>query len=292
MAIVFTCACGRKLQVADKLAGKKGKCPQCGTVLAIPMESEAIPEEPVVLETGEEIPTEPCPHCKEPIVVGAVFCTKCGTDLRTGQKHVVSGEAGTGYDMFKLWPDVFGKPAHAVGVIVDSPLNADNFVRALVLLVIGLAGFTLFWVLDASPGQEIVLKATATRWFFFPGFFIVGILVLVVDAVMCSLAGKHFGSTGTSLAQTVMALIMTSAVYGFVCLGLGLVIHFAYKPGDLTTQIIAVATLAWSAWLTTSVIYRAYDTSQPIAIIFGVSAAAAKGFLIFGAMWLMASKQH
>ena len=294
MAIVFTCECGRKLQVAEKLAGKKGKCPQCGAVLMIPMESEIVPEEPAgAAEETEKVPTEPCPHCQVSIPVGSVFCTKCGTDLRTGQKHGTRGEEGAGYDMLKLWPDVFTKAERAVGVVVDTPLNAENFVRALGLLAVGLLGFMFLWTLNASHGT-IKMAPNLTRLIFFPGFFLAGFLVLVVDAVMVSLAGRHFGSTGTSLAKSVMALMMTNAVYGFVHLLLGLVLYFGsdiVPAKELLAQIGPWALLAWTIWLTMCVIHRAYDTSQGIAVMFGLGTAALKGFVIISAVWLMTPKK-
>jgi RsiW-degrading membrane proteinase PrsW (M82 family) len=36
MAISFVCECGKVLRARDEVAGKKAKCPQCGTVLLIP----------------------------------------------------------------------------------------------------------------------------------------------------------------------------------------------------------------------------------------------------------------
>jgi hypothetical protein len=36
MAISLTCECGKKLGVKDEMAGKKVKCPGCGTVLTVP----------------------------------------------------------------------------------------------------------------------------------------------------------------------------------------------------------------------------------------------------------------
>jgi hypothetical protein len=36
MPIQFRCGCGRKLQAADALAGRKTRCPQCQAVLEIP----------------------------------------------------------------------------------------------------------------------------------------------------------------------------------------------------------------------------------------------------------------
>ena len=41
MSITFQCDCGKKLQVADHYAGKKGRCPSCGATLDIPDESNA-----------------------------------------------------------------------------------------------------------------------------------------------------------------------------------------------------------------------------------------------------------
>jgi hypothetical protein len=43
MAIAFQCECGKQLQVRDELAGKKARCPGCGTVLAVPSPREESP---------------------------------------------------------------------------------------------------------------------------------------------------------------------------------------------------------------------------------------------------------
>ena len=36
MAIAFACACGKSLHAKDELAGKKTRCPGCGSILTIP----------------------------------------------------------------------------------------------------------------------------------------------------------------------------------------------------------------------------------------------------------------
>jgi RsiW-degrading membrane proteinase PrsW (M82 family) len=36
MAIAFSCKCGRPLKARDELAGKRARCPQCGTIMEIP----------------------------------------------------------------------------------------------------------------------------------------------------------------------------------------------------------------------------------------------------------------
>ena len=48
MAIAFVCACGKSLHAKDELAGKKTKCPACGSILTIPaLERAAADEEEV-----------------------------------------------------------------------------------------------------------------------------------------------------------------------------------------------------------------------------------------------------
>ena len=112
----------------------------------------------------------------------------------------------------------------------------------------------------------------------------------VVDAVMASVAGRHFGSTGTSLAQTVMALLMTNAVFGLVSLVLAILIIYGKSiipASDLVAGISPWLLLIWAAWLTMTVVYRAYDVSQALSAMFGVGASALKGFVIFGTMSLL-----
>src|SRR5262245_58158211 len=51
MAIVFHCACGKRMQAREEFAGRKLKCGQCGTVVVIPnaakAEAPALPPPPV-----------------------------------------------------------------------------------------------------------------------------------------------------------------------------------------------------------------------------------------------------
>src|SRR5262245_15634445 len=47
MPVSFTCPCSKKLRIPDELAGKKVRCPGCGTTLRVPaqevVESPAAP---------------------------------------------------------------------------------------------------------------------------------------------------------------------------------------------------------------------------------------------------------
>src|SRR5262245_19171110 len=54
--ITFRCSCGKTLEIADEHAGKKGRCPECGSVLDIPRPDERVMEA-AILE-AEEVPHE------------------------------------------------------------------------------------------------------------------------------------------------------------------------------------------------------------------------------------------
>jgi hypothetical protein len=74
-------SCGRRFAWKTQLAGKRVKC-KCGVVLSFPEAGERG-------EEGEEVPVEAgavCPHCHGQVPPGAVLCTQCGTDLRTGRR--------------------------------------------------------------------------------------------------------------------------------------------------------------------------------------------------------------
>lgn len=84
MPIVVTCpSCGSRFQAPDNLAGKRGKCPKCGTVLAVPGPAAAVPPalplpaaSDAALTTGERL--HPCPDCGKLISRRAPQCPHCG----------------------------------------------------------------------------------------------------------------------------------------------------------------------------------------------------------------------
>jgi len=56
MSIKLTCDCGRTMEVRDKYAGRRAKCPACGKIVAIPGEPE--PAYDVILSySAEDKPT-------------------------------------------------------------------------------------------------------------------------------------------------------------------------------------------------------------------------------------------
>lgn len=80
MPIVVTCpSCGSRFQAPESLAGKRGKCPKCGTVLDIPGAAappRVAPASDTALTAGERL--HPCPDCGQMISRRAAQCPHCG----------------------------------------------------------------------------------------------------------------------------------------------------------------------------------------------------------------------
>jgi RsiW-degrading membrane proteinase PrsW (M82 family) len=69
MSIEVTCNCGKSLKAPDAAAGKKGRCPGCGAVLAIPLppQRRSVADSPKVMEQrGGALPTPPRPDTAQP----------------------------------------------------------------------------------------------------------------------------------------------------------------------------------------------------------------------------------
>ncbi|MGB7156785.1 MAG: hypothetical protein WBD40_01885, partial [Tepidisphaeraceae bacterium] len=101
----FTCSgCGKSYKWKPELAGKKVKC-KCGTVMSAPAAPPVEEEREVDLDGLYELAAEEkksakrqqeepvgfrCPSCHSDIAIGAVLCTSCGFNLKTGSKASAS----------------------------------------------------------------------------------------------------------------------------------------------------------------------------------------------------------
>ncbi len=120
MAIMPECpGCGKRLKVKDEPAGKRGKCPGCGALLTIPEPAaggaQEFPDEFDLEETGDKAatasampkPPAPCPNCGQPVPSSAVFCVKCGTDVRSGTRVEEAKESLLGNLRSNYWGLLF-----------------------------------------------------------------------------------------------------------------------------------------------------------------------------------------
>ena len=101
--ITVQCTCGKRLKAPASAAGKKAKCPKCGSVVRIdapppPPEEEGVlgldalydlaeKEAQVAAQQEATAPaTVRCPSCGSALQADAVLCVNCGYDLRTRSK--------------------------------------------------------------------------------------------------------------------------------------------------------------------------------------------------------------
>jgi hypothetical protein len=61
MPIEVTCGCGRVISVPDAHAGKRGKCPSCGSVVFIPTAPQPEPDEDLASVLKRAAPPTPPP---------------------------------------------------------------------------------------------------------------------------------------------------------------------------------------------------------------------------------------
>lgn len=84
MAIIVQCGCGKRLKVRDELAGRRVRCPACDRAVVVPAASAMAQPE---AESPPRLSL--CPSCGKPIAPGAVVCTNCGLNIKSGKRLTV-----------------------------------------------------------------------------------------------------------------------------------------------------------------------------------------------------------
>jgi hypothetical protein len=160
--IAVACSCGAKLRVPVSAAGRRVKCPKCGSVISVPVPAPAMTtsSEPGAASGEDDWLTnfaaaeqaaapalgasaaaalKPCPSCGATLGASAKLCTSCGYNLQTGR---VAKGARTG-------PSAAGAATRVAKV-------AGGFVLGCVLSVVGAAiGAGIWYGIAIKSGYEI-----------------------------------------------------------------------------------------------------------------------------------------
>ena len=96
--ITVACACGAKLKAPASAAGRKARCPKCGATLTVEAPPPARADDDLddlyglandAERAAKSAPADAvavlCPSCHTRMQPGAVLCTACGYDTRTGK---------------------------------------------------------------------------------------------------------------------------------------------------------------------------------------------------------------
>ncbi len=244
MAIRFTCAnpdCAKTVRAPDDAAGKKARCPACGTLQRVPAPDDSLASQTmspagVTPEDTSAGDAPPAPH------VGAI-CGDCGATMPAGAS--VCERCG--------WvnPDAIGAPALApsagdTGSLAIGSLSAlryafSNFrsIATLVLYSIILGMFLRFALFGgmccvfAVPGGVLLaLAAIIAAELIIGGYF----LRFYLDCSISSLEGVDTAPEVPDFAF--MDLLKTGAM--------GLAMSLAYIAPIVTIPLLPVALLGWA----------------------------------------------
>lgn len=164
------CGCGKKLKAPAAAAGRKAKCPKCGNVLTVkapepePGEDDFDALYDLAGQESTAAKRAPsaaasCGNCYPSMAPGAVLCTSCGYDTRTGKT------LGTVADVAPA-PAKAPKPAAAGGtryvpplqtkVDADKPAPSGSLLRGtIVSAVCAFIGALVWYAVAKGTHREI-----------------------------------------------------------------------------------------------------------------------------------------
>ena len=160
--ISVLCKCGKKLKAPASAVGKKAKCPKCGNVLVVqapPPKQEDDFDALYDLAADSEKAAQQqevaprCPQCISPMPPGAVLCTNCGYDTRSG-KSVATPKAssaaapaakGTRFDPVAAAAAEEAAKKQGKKKVVDAMAPQGSFLKGVAFSVCGAIIGAIVW---------------------------------------------------------------------------------------------------------------------------------------------------
>jgi ribosomal protein S27AE len=219
-SITVVCSCGKKLKAPATSAGKKARCPACGaTVLLNPLaaaspRSPAAPRPaapsrvtaPVELEddgldamyelAAQENSAAPladsarCPQCQSVMADGALLCTNCGYNVRTGK-------AMAGAPIPKPAKPLSYAAAAATKKPVDHMAPQGIFIAGLAMSAAFALAASLVWI--------------AVAWLSGLAIGYIGILIGIAGGLGMRIGHKGFSTAGGYAAAAITLLAILAA---------------------------------------------------------------------------------
>lgn len=238
----FSCGkCGKRYKWKPEIAGKKVKC-KCGNIMAAPAEEPIAPEPEVDLEglyalAAEEKKAnkrqreEPvgfrCPGCHSDLAIGAVLCTSCGFNLKTGARGGATkpapitfpGAAGGGgggamatanavpSPMVGYGTRSSGAPAVEVDYLGDNPLKELGAPTALLLAGVGVL---IFQTMGSGGSFASALPAIGLNLIINLVFSFIGMFMVM------RLFEVSFGSPGPAVIKAAACCVLPPAIAGVI----------------------------------------------------------------------------
>jgi len=177
--IKFTCpSCGKALRVPEEAAGKRGRCPYCQNSVTVPFLSQPPEtEEKIEVEEQEGLrlvkeeildDVRRCPGCGIIVDKSARTCTRCGTDLLTGQKFIKAATlARPTPEKAKVPPATFWA---ALPYALAYPFNP----KGLVILITGTIFLFILDILSVVPLIGLLVSIFAAGYLATYMFSIIG----------------------------------------------------------------------------------------------------------------------
>jgi len=208
-------ACARVMLVRDAMAGKKGKCPACGTVLNIPDRPSA------AYDLGIE--EKPCPECGRKISAMETICPHCAAGLQSDEAPDEEKDAKAPAESAPRppWPAValiilaflagvflFAFPSHVI---------IQFFQAHFAVSVVRLGSNKLFLAIKYgglihiifAVGLLLGISWARKGYIVFIGISIVFVMLNAIVATLTS--GLAFKALGAFLAVLIVLLLLTFA---------------------------------------------------------------------------------